>query len=308
MSAISTFATGETGIAEDVGSAPGIQGEGAVTLGALTSSGAGFVGTTPIVGQSNVTLGALTSTGTGQVSVNGVGAVTLGALLSTGSGFLGTTPPAPPPPPPPPPTGATGITFSAAANDLLPYVPGCPIGLMVRALRDASIEFCIESQCLVTGSEVTFTATAGTPSWDFASDQIIDVVEARIDGKPIPVLRINDPLADDLDDDVYCIRFAEPNNLIITPAPTANLDVDLLIVTAPSPQSESMHASLWQRHHRALRDGALAELYEIPGRAWSNAQLSTYHRGKFNDAMQKAKSHVNRNVTKTARRLRVRPA
>ena len=200
------------------------------------------------------------------------------------------------------------MTFDDASAQVLPYVAGCPQDLIASALRDAAIDFCKESQCLMTGSEVTFTATAGTPTWDFTADQILDVIEARIDGKEIPVLRLNDPVADDLDDDVYVVRFAEPNNLAITPAPTADLDVDLLIVTAPGPASVAMHDSLWLRHHESLRWGALARLMEIPKRAWSDGALAVYYANKFETAKQKAKSEINRNVTKTARRLRVRPA
>lgn len=200
------------------------------------------------------------------------------------------------------------MTFDLAAQQLLIYVPGCPLALAAVCLRDAAIEYCKETMVLVTGSEVTFTPAAGTPVWDFAVDQILDVLEARIDGEPIPVLSLNDPVADDLEDDVYCVRFADANNLSITPAPTADLDVDLLIATAPGPAALTMHDSLWAGHHEALKHGALRRLYEIPKRAWSDPQLAGYYGGLFQQAMAKNKHQFNRNVSQTARLLTVRPA
>lgn len=199
------------------------------------------------------------------------------------------------------------MTFDDAALQVLPYVAGCPADLIARAMRDATIEFCKKSQCLVS-AKVIFTTGIGFPDWDYAFEQIVDVIEARIDNAPIPVLRLNDPLADVLDDGVYCVRFVSPNELSITPELPAGVSVELVLVTAPGPQASAMHESVWMSHHRALRDGALAELYEIPNRAWSNLQLSTYHRGKFDAAIKNAQSEIHRNVTKPARRLRVKPA
>lgn len=201
------------------------------------------------------------------------------------------------------------MTFDDAATGLMVYVSGCPASLAASIMRDAAIEFCKKTQCLMSGSEVTFTSAAGVPEWNFGSDQIIDVIDAkRADGGEICILRLNDEAVDDLADDAYAIRFAEPNNLTITPAPTADLVVELVVIYAPGPESTTMHDSLWLRHHQALKHGALAKLYEIPKRSWTDITLAAYYGGKFEADIKDAKSEVNRNVTKPGRRLRVKPA
>jgi hypothetical protein len=77
-----------------------ITGTGSVTLGPVTGSG---TGTLSISGAASVTLGALTGTATGSLQIKGQGSVTLGSLTGSGTGILGT----------PPITGTGNVTLGA---------------------------------------------------------------------------------------------------------------------------------------------------------------------------------------------------
>jgi hypothetical protein len=77
-----------------------ITGTGSVTLGELTGSGTGSLS---ISGAASVTLGALTGTATGSLQIKGQGSVTLGSLTGSGTGVLGT----------PPITGTGNVTLGA---------------------------------------------------------------------------------------------------------------------------------------------------------------------------------------------------
>jgi hypothetical protein len=77
-----------------------ITGTGSVTLGPVTGSG---TGTLSISGAASVTLGALTGTATGSLQIKGQGSVTLGSLTGSGTGVLGT----------PPITGTGNVTLGA---------------------------------------------------------------------------------------------------------------------------------------------------------------------------------------------------
>jgi len=77
-----------------------ITGTGSVTLGPVTGSG---TGTLSISGAASVTLGALTGTATGSLQIKGQGSVTLGSLTGSGMGALGT----------PPITGSGNVTLGS---------------------------------------------------------------------------------------------------------------------------------------------------------------------------------------------------
>ena len=200
------------------------------------------------------------------------------------------------------------MTLDDAALTILPYVAGCPSDLIVRELRNAAQEFCTETKVLTTGVQVEFTG-AGAPVYDM--EQItVDVFEARIAGEEIPVVRLNSPVIANLRDGERAIRMTDADNLTLQPAATVDdpVTVDLLVAIAPGPEATLLHDDLWRRHHEALRDGALARLYELPKRAWSDAQLGVYHRGRFERAIQKAQALTHRNRTTPALRLRTKPA
>ena len=64
----------------------GVSGTGALSLGALTLAGTGRVA---VAGTGALSLGALTLAGTGRVAVAGTGALSLGALTLSGAGTVG---------------------------------------------------------------------------------------------------------------------------------------------------------------------------------------------------------------------------
>lgn len=189
---------------------------------------------------------------------------------------------------------------------VLPYVAGCPEEIAINALRNAAIEFCKETQCHITGVSVVFDGATG-PLPDMAT-QIVDIVDAECAQATVKVLAINDPDVKTLGMGEYAIRMADPNSLTITPTPTVPIQVDLLAIVAPGPDSTQMLDDLWRRHHKAIACGALYEIFEIPARVWSDPQLAVYYGQKFEAAKAKAKADANKNHTKPARRLRVVPA
>jgi len=66
-----------------------ITGTGSVTLGELTGSGTANLS---LAGQGSVTLGSLTGSGTATLIITGTGSVTLGTLTGSGTGTLGNSP------------------------------------------------------------------------------------------------------------------------------------------------------------------------------------------------------------------------
>jgi hypothetical protein len=63
-----------------------IVGAASNTLGAVTLSGTGVVGSVPLFGAASITLADLTASAAGAVSIAGAGAVTLGAVTASAAG------------------------------------------------------------------------------------------------------------------------------------------------------------------------------------------------------------------------------
>lgn len=204
-------------------------------------------------------------------------------------------------------------TDTSALGPILARAEGCPRALAVEALRNTCIHFCSESRWLTTGSQVVLDGTQ-VPSADL-SVQVIDICEAKVvspANKTILVTYLNDP---DGDEDAleangeydYSLRFADPNNPVLTPAPTvaAPVTLDLVLCIAPGPESTEIQVDLWRRFSEGLKAGAIARLLAEPNNPWT-ADPSMWA-GIYARALQTATAEASRNRAQPGRRLRSKP-
>lgn len=190
---------------------------------------------------------------------------------------------------------------------VLARAKGCPDSEAVDALRNAAMEFCTRTYALTISR--TLVLTAGNQPWpEQYTDQVVDIVDARIAGESIPVVSANDPCVLDLGSNQRVLQFADPSYVTLTPAPTPEVPVtlELLLVVAPGPASTGVHDVLWLRHSEALRFGALARLLMGPG-SWVMPPAAAFYGQAFERAIREAAPHYGRNRRTTARRLRVIP-
>lgn len=191
---------------------------------------------------------------------------------------------------------------------VLPRVKGCPEGEAEDAMRNACMEFCTETRCLITGHTGTLDGTEVFEQQFIL--QVLDIIEARIDDVPILVTHVNDPRLLELCPGERAITFLDPSFCELTPPATVDepVTLELLIAIAPGPESTGVNDVVWMRHSEALKSGALARLMAMPGVAWANPELAVYHERLFRDAITKAAADNGRNRVQPGRRLRVQPA
>lgn len=188
---------------------------------------------------------------------------------------------------------------------VLGRVNGCPEDEAVEAMRNACMEFCTETRCLLTDEIVTTTGTVGSIDM---TQQVLDIVEATIDGCPVLVTYPQDPDIKCLRSGRYALTFEDPSVSRLTPTPPASVNLRLFRVIAPGPDSTEVDDVLWLRHSEALKSGCLARLFAIPGRPWANPALATYHDTKFQQAITKTAAENSVNRKQVGRRLRVNKA
>lgn len=201
------------------------------------------------------------------------------------------------------------LLLDMVQGTVLARAKGCPEDEAVDAMRNACIEFCEKTYFLTDGSTVQVT-NEDIPDLELSA-QVIDIIEARIEGEdePLPVYPMNDPRIDELDDDESCVVFADPGSPQLIPTPEAGSPVtlELLLAIAPGPTATEVPDILWLRNSEALKDGALGRLLAIPGEAWSNDAKAAYHLGRFEAAITRVAAQSGRNRITTSRRLRVKP-
>lgn len=205
------------------------------------------------------------------------------------------------------------MEYTDVLGPVLARVEGCPIELATEAMRNSCMDFCVRSRWLTTGITITLD---GTQSPTFALDQqVVDILDAQIDGEAVYVTHLNDPRVDDIEDGSdpdydYALRFTDPNNAELTPPATVAAPVNLamLLVIAPGPTSTGIDIGLWRHWSEALKFGALWRLYEEPGKVWANPQAAMYCKGMYEQAIETASQAAGINHIKPARQLRVRQA
>jgi hypothetical protein len=101
--------------------------------------------------------------------------------------------------------------------------------------------------------------------------------------------------------------FEQPNEFHVNPVPQVDVDLGFMVKLSVIPDRDAcdLDELLYQRYQPAIVAGALAYLYEMPDKAWTNIALSVAKRKESNmktaralgDAMTGAKQGVHRMTT-----------
>lgn len=188
---------------------------------------------------------------------------------------------------------------------VLGKVEGCPEAEAAEAMRNACMEFCTKTRALITDTTAATTGTVGTVN---LAEQVLDLIEASIDGEPVAITYVNDPALAELGPGEYALTFADPSVAKLTPTPPAAVNLRLIRAVAPGPESTTVDDVLWLRHSEALKHGALARLMAAPSQSWANPALASWHAEQFKAAITAATADNGTNRKQVGRRLRVKPA
>lgn len=189
---------------------------------------------------------------------------------------------------------------------VLGQVKGCPEDVAVDAMRNACMEFLTETRCQLADDVIPTTGTV--PALAGMTLQVLDIVEASIDGDDVLATYYNDPDVACLRPGRYALTFKDPSGaLTLTPTPPAAVNLRLIRVTAPGPDSTEIDDVVWLHHSEALKHGCLGRLMAT-SKPWGDAGAAVFHEAKFREAITKVSAEHSTNRKQVARRLRVKPA
>ncbi len=181
-------------------------------------------------------------------------------------------------------------------------VAGCPEPELINAYRYALIEFCEKTRAM--SAWVTTTTAAMAVATISPDQQVIDIVDALLDGGEIDVVGIMDRAITEATAEKPVLTWRNPNLPQVIPQPELSREVQMFMVFAPGPTAQDVEDAIWLRYSEALDHGALARLFAEPKQPYTDAGLATYHRTLFDNAISEAASVHGKTITRVANRLR----
>lgn len=174
------------------------------------------------------------------------------------------------------------VTLNTFHPEIRPDLPEVPIPTLNRAIRRAAITLCRRAHV----SEhwlPKITLVKGVTTYDtYQSDsvKVIAIPKAKLDGVPLKY-----PAE---------YSFDASGNLVLATPPGATKPsaLEIKIRTTPEITANEIDAKIIDDFASALRAGALAELYRIPQRDWTDLALSAQWEGIFNSLIHEAKMQV----------------
>lgn len=202
--------------------------------------------------------------------------------------------------------------YEEMLNDVLPDVPGCGNDVAINALRNACIEL-LQKSFIYRQEQDPITVTAGTAVYDldsFTGYRIVGVTSAYFGDNPIV------PVSADMLQKAkrhwetekgfvegYMLNDSESVRLYRIP--TENGVLSMTLALAPTVKSVGIETFIYDLYSEGIAAGAKARLMAIPGKPYTNLDLSVMNRAMFSSAIRDAKwraikslSSANLTVTK----------
>lgn len=201
-------------------------------------------------------------------------------------------------------------TLTDFLPEVMPSVPGCPQPMVINAIRNSVIEFQERSGL----SEQTIPITLVPDLADYmltpaAGTTLRELLRGDLDSQPVyPATEA------DLDSDNAAWRFAigTPTRMLVkngllkvTPIPQLAGTLNTVFVDTLTRTATDVDDVLIDEWMETIASGALRRLLAMPGVAWSNPDLSMYHKGVFDTDVCNAR--IERDKAGTNASIRIQP-
>lgn len=174
-----------------------------------------------------------------------------------------------------------------------PHVAGCPEIVIDQHLLEAATDFCERSEVWRYELETLQTyAGVGYYYLDMPTASAVEnVLDFYVDGSL--ATRVTDLYLRDNPNMSNArpthFSYHQDGQVRFYPTPDASYGFSGTCVLKPSSTASGVEDFIYESHRRTIVCGALATLMIIPGKEWSNPELSTYHAAKFYKATDDAK-------------------
>ena len=220
---------------------------------------------------------------------------------------------------------ATRSYISLAAR-INPSVPGCSLPMLEQYIRDASIATC-ERTLAWRYEQPTFNLTPGVYKYAYSKPvetTVQTVMYASLNDSPLSAVTLEDATrrypnwaktsTTDADIALYgsqpmVFTQLSPNSYIVLPAPDAEATYTIRMIYAlkPTRDSEGMDEVIMNELEPAIIHKTLQELLVLPGVAWSDRELASYHAKQFISKVSEYRANASLGNMRASVSVRMRP-
>lgn len=215
---------------------------------------------------------------------------------------------------------STGI-WSDWYDYVLPEVPGCPQALATQRIRQVAIDFFTRTTVWrVAHAPVNLVAGQGVyPFVPLANTLVIDVTYASYTDSYGNVTELYPRSISDLDNimpatwrtDVgtpqYYTSPAEGISIQLVDAPdtTATAALNMTVALKPTQDSTGVTSALFEQYVNEITHGALARLFAMSKKKWSDPGLATYYASMYEGDVGINNLRASRGFTRAPHRTTV---
>lgn len=182
---------------------------------------------------------------------------------------------------------ATTATFTKWVR---PSVPGCPEPVLLEAIRQSALEFCIRTKLLT--EDVNVAIQAGTSVYALPIDpafQAVDILYLKKEGRSLTPSsrRDNDQDETIASGSVKNYYLNGLLDLVVYPTPDTNETLTASVVVAPISNSDEIPDELLLgNRYLAIAAGAKASLMMMDAVPWANPQSGMMARSTYDIAIE----------------------
>tara|TARA_R110000803_G_scaffold96585_1_gene164729 strand:+ start:2570 stop:3241 length:672 start_codon:yes stop_codon:yes gene_type:complete len=203
-------------------------------------------------------------------------------------------------------------SYTSLAARINPSVPGCSLPMLEQYIRDAAVITC-ERTLAWRYEQPVFNLTAGVYQYGYnkpVDTTVQTVMYASLNDAPLPAVTLEEATrrypnwvrASTTDSDIalygsqpMIFTQLNPNNFIVLPTPdaAATYTVRMIYALKPTRDSEGMDETIMDELEPAIVHKTLQELLVLPGVAWSDRELASYHAKQFITRVSEYRANAN---------------
>ena len=196
------------------------------------------------------------------------------------------------------------VSLETFFTDVAIHVPACPEPVMAHAVRNAAIEFCKDSLVWRETLDAETLSASDFP-YDLPTTQggvTTAILDLRIDGRsiaPISEVDLNKAAADWRTATGTPTRYfmPSPDTLSVYTLPDSSISFMLSVAYMPTRTTTVVPSFLHTRYAPGIAAGALAQLFALPEKPWTNPAAAAMWSNVFGAKKAEAKASAQRSFT-----------
>jgi len=197
-------------------------------------------------------------------------------------------------------------TWAQFYDDVLPEVPGCPVLLAEKEIKNACIDFMIRTE-IQRKTVVNLDHVGGATALDLthtdivsATDQVIAVLGVWVNNEPLEVMSVEDISLDHPDwmtitgTPKYAVQEGTALWLVPSPASAQTNTIKLRVSYGPNESAAALPDPVFNMYREDIACGAKGRLLAKPKKPWTDMSMAAEYMRAYTRAVDAASVKASR--------------